>query len=207
MTEKQAAVGCARAAVVHWLHRDRILLGHARTAEKRAFEDEADLLDFGLVLRGLERELGPQRMKAFQAWAGESHFWCELLAQFALVLSRYEQFKNITASTVARALLLRDAAPMPEGLERGELVGIAAHATWRYLLEGLVVASGACDPQALIWPVRVIGVLMCPDASRHRAVREHCLTPIVQEGRTEVREEVRDRLSGAFPEDPWFSRP
>ncbi|MEO3788463.1 hypothetical protein ABGB12_34480 [Actinocorallia sp. B10E7] len=128
------------------------------------------------------------------------------MAQFAFALSRYEQFKNTIAPTAVRALLLRDAASRPEGLEHGEPIGIAAHATWRYLFEGLVVASGACDPQALIWSIRVIGVLMCPDASRHQAVREHCLAPIIREGRTEVREEVRDRLSGAFPEDPRFSR-
>ncbi|GAA3219487.1 hypothetical protein [Actinocorallia longicatena] len=205
MNERQAAIGCARASVVQWLHHDRVLLRQARTADRRAFEDEAELPDLGLVLRGLERELGPQGMREFQAWAGASHFWCELLAQFAFALGRYEQFRNIVASTVERALLTRDSPPMPEGLDHGELMGIASHATWRYLLEGLIAASGGFDPQALIWPVRVITVLMCPDASRHPAVREHCLAPIVRESRTRVREEIRDRLSSSFPEDPWFT--
>ncbi|GAB2827136.1 hypothetical protein GCM10022221_26640 [Actinocorallia aurea] len=205
LPKKQAAIGCARATVISWLHRDVHLLSHTRAAEQRAFENDARQLDQGLFLRVLEAELGPLRMAEFQSWAGESHFWCELLAQLAFALSRYEHFWNTVAYTVERALLGRDDVPVPPGLEPAGPIGIAAHASWRYLHEGLITASGAFDPQALIWPARVIAVLMCPDASNHPAVREHCLAPILQEGRAEAGQEVRDRLSRTFTEDPWFA--
>ncbi|MCD0448018.1 hypothetical protein LO762_02225 [Actinocorallia sp. API 0066] len=202
----QAAIGCVLADVVHWLHRDRVLLDHTRGAQQRAFGGVADLPDFGLVLRVLEVHL-EDGMKDFQKWALETHFWCELLAQLALTLTHYSKFKNTIAVTITKALLLRDSAPMPDSLNQSEITEMATHATWRYLLEGLIIAAGAYDPESLIWPVRVIAVFMCPDISRHPAVREHCVTPIVEEGRAKIRDEVRDRLVNAFPAGSWPSWP
>ncbi len=92
---------------------------------------------------------------------------------------------------------------------------MAVQSSWRYLLDGIastlpagrslrtLLVNGDIAP--LVWPVRVIAVLMCPDASRHPAVREYCWDPIVQHGSAEVRQIVRERLTQVFPEDPWFA--
>jgi hypothetical protein len=51
----------------------------------------------------------------------------------------------------------------------------------------------------LIWPARVLAVLMCREPRRHRAVREYCVKPIVEKGTAKIKEEVKDRLRQAFP--------
>jgi hypothetical protein len=69
----------------------------------------------------------------------------------------------------------------------------------------LATLLSAGDLEPLLWPVRVITVLMCPDASKHWAVREHCWEPIVRHGKAAVRQEVRTRLTEAFPEHSGFA--
>jgi hypothetical protein len=54
----------------------------------------------------------------------------------------------------------------------------------------------------LIWPVCVLACLMCKDPSKHSAVREHCLNPILRWGEARVRDEVRERMGWTFP-DEW----
>ena len=212
MTDGQAALGCSRADVVHWLHRDRILREHSRTTEEVAFEDVPGAQGRGLVLRDLSERLGPELMGKFQTWAARTHFWCELLAQFAYAITRYQQLKGLIPSAVEKTLAARKTAPPPEGPDGSEIMGIAVHATWRYVLEAMAVVSGIPpvplleSGETILWPIRVIAVLMCPDASRHEAVREHCWAPILRHGEASVRQEVRDRLAQVFPGDRWFTQ-
>lgn len=66
------------------------------------------------------------------------------------------------------------------------------------------IATGGVSVEnafSLIWPARVLAVLMCRDPRRHPAVRKYCVKPIVQHGAAEVRERVKDRLRQAFPFD------
>ncbi|MEU6748504.1 hypothetical protein ABZ914_20000 [Spirillospora sp. NPDC046719] len=217
LNRKQAAIGCARADVVHWMHRDRWLLNCAKTAEEAAFEDAAQLPGRGMVLRGLTDQLGSPRMRQFQRWAGETHFWCELLAQMAQAISRYEELKGRMIPTVERILASREAPELTDGLRRTGVIGVAVNSTWRYLLENIHTASGIenslmtllnCGQvDSLIWPIRVIAVLMCPDASRHPTVRRYCWDPIIRHGAAKVRDEVQERLAQVFPDDPWFAQP
>lgn len=208
----QAAIGCARADVVHWLHRDCELRKCARTAEEKAFEDSRDSSDRGLVLRGLTEHLGPERMQDFQRWAGGTHFWCELLAQIACALAQYERLQNRICTVVEDVLSARDVSALPDDLHRTGVIGFAVRSTWRYVLEGVIAASGIALPTLLtrggplIWSIRVMAVLMCPDASCHPAVRGHCWEPIVRLGSAEVRQVVRERLIHVFLDDPWFAQ-
>ncbi|QFG22561.1 hypothetical protein [Actinomadura sp. WMMB 499] len=209
-----AAIGCARADVIHWLHRDRELLECARTTQATAFEDEPDASASGQVLRKVAEQLGPQGMKEFQEWAGVAHFWCELLAQMACALERYEDVCGRMFFLVEKVLYQRIGESLPSALHRAGAIGSAVHWTWRYVLAGIVSASGggslaawlaSGDTQRLLWPIRVIAVLMCPDASHHPAVRQHCWEPIVRLARAEIRDKVRERLAQVFTEDPWFA--
>ncbi|MGI5328410.1 hypothetical protein [Actinomadura nitritigenes] len=62
LTWGQAAIGCARADVIHWLHTDRNLLRCARAAQAISFEDAADVPESGMVLREVAEHLGAERM-------------------------------------------------------------------------------------------------------------------------------------------------
>ncbi|TYB41888.1 hypothetical protein [Actinomadura chibensis] len=213
LSRRQAAIGCAKADVVHWLHRDRGLLDCARTAQALSFEDAPDEPAQGLVLRRVAEHLGPRLMDEFQQWARRTHFWCELLAQMARTLAEYEQIRGRIFRRLEDILQQRDEQALPDALRDAGAIGSAVQWSWRYVLASVVAASGAGslatllaagDVQRLLWPIRVIAVLMCPDASRHAAVRQHCWEPIVRLARAEVRDTVRERLAGAFGDDPWF---
>lgn len=215
INRRQAAIGCARADVVHWLHRDRDLLKRTKTAQETAFEDVPSESTWGWVLRRLTEQLGPQRMQEFQDWAGQTHFWCELLAQMACAITHYEELRGRMFQAVEDAISQRDVQVLPDGLLSAGALSVAVQLAWRYLLASIVASSGAGSLAALlahgnieplIWPIRVLAVLMCPDASRHSAVREYCWEPIIRYGSAEVRQEVRERLTRVFPDDLWFAR-
>ncbi|TDD60712.1 hypothetical protein E1293_45555 [Actinomadura darangshiensis] len=199
---------------VHWLHRDRQLLVCVKEAQTRTFEDAPGDPAQGMALRRVAEHLGSQRMEEFQHWARETHFWCELLAQMACALAEYENVRERMFRKVEDVLQWRDEQALPDGLRRAGAIASAVHWTWRFLLASVVAASGvgslagllACgDVQRLLWPIRVIAVLMCPDASHHPAVREHCWQPIIRFARAEIRDTVRERLKQVFTEDPWFA--
>lgn len=105
---------------------------------------------------------------------------------------------------VEDVLSARDVSALPDDLHRMGVIGFAVRSTWRYVLEGVIAASGIALPTLLtrggplIWSIRVMAVLMCPDASCHPAVREHCWEPIVRLGSAEVRQVVRERLIHVF---------
>jgi hypothetical protein len=213
LTLGQAAIGCAQADVVYWLHRDHELLRCARAAQTEAFEDGRGAPAHGLVLRDVAAHLGPQRMEEFQTWARGVHFWCELLAQMAWALAQYEKVRTRIFRMTEDVLHQRFEADLPHRLHQAGAIASAANWAWRRVLPGIVGAlhSGTLatllaggDAHRLLWPVRVVAVLMCPDASRHPAVRQHCWEPIVRLARAEVRGAVRERLGEAFPQDLWF---
>jgi hypothetical protein len=214
LTYGQAVIGCAQADVIYWLHRDRELLECANAAQAVTFEDDTEAPTQGMVLRRVTEHLGLHRMEDFQKWAGETHFWCELLAQMACALAQYESVRGRMFRMVEDVLRDRDERALPAGLRHAGAIGSAVHWAWRYLLASVAAASGvgslatllaSGDLQRLLWPIRVIAVLMCPDASRHQAVREHCWEPIVRLARAEIRDTVRERLTQVFTDDPWFA--
>lgn len=214
MTCGRAAIGCAQADVVRWLHRDRELLKCARLVQETALEDDPNAPDRGMVLRRVAEHLGQHGMQEFQEWAREKHFWCELLAQMAHAVAQYEKLRGRIFEMMENVISQSAEPSLPEGLLRGGAIGSAVRWAWRYVLASVVAASGigslatllaSGDLQPLLWPIRVIAVLMCPDASRHPAVRKYCWEPIVRHGSAEIREVVRERLSQVFPENPGFA--
>ncbi|URM96953.1 hypothetical protein LUW76_22820 [Actinomadura madurae] len=210
---RQAVIGCGQAEVVHWLHRDRGLLYCAWTTQTVAFEEDPSAPAQGMVLRRVDEHLGSELMAEFQKWALAKHFWCELLAQMACAIAQYEILRGRIFRTVESLIEQQHGQTFPDALRNAGSIGSAVHWAWRYVLPSVVAASGAGslatvlasgDLERLLWPIRVIAVLMCPDASDHAMVREHCWYPVLRLARAEVRGAVRERFTQVFREDPWF---
>lgn len=225
LTAGQAAIACAQADVIHWLHRDRDLLKCVRAAQAAAFEADPIEATQGMVLQKVVAHLGAcsgedtesALMDDFQKWARKKHFWCELLAQMVCVLAQYEKLRNRVFRLVEDVLQQRWEESLPDRLRGTGVIGAAVQWAWRYVLANLAAATGAAslaallaagDVHRLIWPIRIIAVLMCPDADDHPTVREHCLKPILALAHAEAHEVIRDivrqRLAAAFPDDSWF---
>lgn len=201
LTWPQAAIGCARAAIITWLHRDNGLR-KATTRAAQPFDVRQAEPERGRVLRELSAELGPEKTKDFQKWAVETHFWCELLAQAAYALTLFRDQYKRAREAVKDALVQREEPGWPHSLDRRSVIGLAVRLVWKHVLPAIGTVSGLSgaslprldDIFKLIWPVRVLAVAMCPDPSRHKAVSQYCLDPICAFARAEVRQEVRQRL-------------
>lgn len=210
LTWPQAAIGCARAAIIAWLYRDSGLR-EAAVRAARPFDVRQAEPERGRVLRELSAELGPEKTKVFQAWAVETHFWCELLAQAAYALTQFRDQYIRAREAVEDALVQREEPGWPRSLNRRSVIGLAVRLVWKHVLPAIGTVSGltgAALPQLndifkLIWPIRVLAVAMCPDPSRHKAVSQHCLDPICAFAKAEVRREVRQRLLQKLPDD-WL---
>ena len=201
LTYPQAAIGCARADIITWLHRDDVLRERTMQAAQ-PFDVRKAEPERGRVLRDLAAELGPAKTKAFQAWAVETHFWCELLAQTAHALTEFRDRYERARRAVEDVLAQQQDSGWPSGLDRREVIRLVVRLVWKYVLPAIASASGlagAALPRLdhvfrLIWPIRVLAVAMCPDPSRHEAVSRYCLDPICASAEAEVRKEVRQRL-------------
>jgi hypothetical protein len=154
------------------------------------------------VIPKLRKEFGDQRIKTFQKQAGKVHFWCELLAQTAHALSEFKGQYNRAKQAVI-AVLTRDGEQRPDGwtylLSEQEVIERAVELVFEHLPRIATGGIAIHDAFKLIWPARVLAVLMCREPRRHPAVREYCVKPIVQHGTAEIRERVKDRLRQAFP--------
>ncbi|MBX6769170.1 MAG: hypothetical protein IRY90_18810 [Actinomadura rubrobrunea] len=209
MTQAQAAVGCAVADIVAWLHREAELLARAREVT-RPFDRSSDDPERGRLLREIENRLGPDKTKRFQGWAVDKHFWCELLAQAAHALERLRQaYENglravemllAWARQTAESMVLQvveEHLGRPPGLGREDVrtvIGLAAGSLFEAVPLPVRGVLGSDDIFELIWPIRVLAVVMCKDPSKHEAVCQYCLDPICVFARAKVRTEVRDRL-------------
>ncbi|MFB4315253.1 hypothetical protein [Actinomadura sp. 21ATH] len=214
---QQAAVRAFVADVVRWLRRDQDLYGAAeRLGEpfrisrdkdpedpRRRFTPEEDerFVESHVIPR-LRREFGDQRIDAFQQHARNAHFWCELLAQTARALdefrTRYDQAKQAVVTALTSIGEQRPdgwAALLPERVVIRRAVELVFEQLPRAATGGVAVE----DAFRLVWPARVLAVLMCREPRRHPAVLEYCVKPITREGSAQVREQVKDRLRQAFP--------
>ncbi|MEV4252553.1 hypothetical protein AB0J52_05230 [Spirillospora sp. NPDC049652] len=213
--EQQAAIQSARADVVSWLHRspDR-RADLERSSEPFQWgghggrEKTGDIREFieKRVVPELENEFGPDRVKQFQQRAVETHFWCELLAQTAWALQELKGEYKEAKEAVTTALATPDGTNPPKWariLPYEDVIKASVDAVWKQLprAAGLPAAE---DIFELIWPIRVLALLMCKDPSAHPAVREQCLNPVMRWGEVRMRDEVKDRLRWAFP-DEWPS--
>ncbi|GAA4081226.1 hypothetical protein [Actinomadura miaoliensis] len=211
LTRAQAAIGCAVADIVLWLRREAPLLAGTREVTG-PFDRGGDDPERGRLLSEIENRLGPDKTKRFQSWAVANHFWCELLARAAHVLDELRQMYEgglravemllARAGQTAERMMLRvveDHLGWPPGLGRDDVQTVIGLAT-RSLFENVPLAArmalGSDDLLELIWPIRVLAIVMCKDPSKHEAVCRYCLDPICASARAEVRTEVRDRLLG-----------
>ncbi|MFC5187283.1 hypothetical protein [Actinomadura harenae] len=210
-SEQQAAIESARADVVAWLHRSPDRLAELKKAgEPFDWERNDDVREFveTHVVPALEHKFGPERVKQFQAHAVATHFWCELLAQIARVLSElkenYEKAKEEVKTALTSGVM--NTLPTWELLQPYEdMIKASVDVVWRSVEQAprAVGLPGPEDLFELIWPIRVLALLMCKDPSEHPAVREHCLNPVMRWGEVRMREEVKARLRWSFPEE-WL---
>ncbi|TDE33474.1 hypothetical protein [Actinomadura sp. 6K520] len=130
------------------------------------------------------------------------HFWCELLAQTADALREYgDQYDRAQQAVVSALTGL--AEKRPDGwtvlLQEADVIKRAVELVFEYLPSLATGGLPATDVSSLVWPVRLLAVLMCREPRRHPAVLEYCVKPITEHGPAEIREHVKDRLREAFP--------
>jgi hypothetical protein len=221
---QQAAIKTFVAEVIRWLRRDRNLCEATRQlgepfrisrdtdpdARRRRLtaEEEEQFVEAHVIPR-LRKEFGDQRIKDFQKKAGQAHFWCELLAQTAHALDKFRGRYDRARKAVV-AVLTSAGERRPDGwtalLAEKEVIERAVDLVFKHLPR---VATGSItveDAFRLIWPARVMAVLMCREPRRHSAVCDYCVKPIVRYGAAEIRKRVKDRLRQAFPLD-WPGPP
>ncbi|RKS73197.1 hypothetical protein BZB76_3887 [Actinomadura pelletieri DSM 43383] len=211
-----AAIGSFVADVVRWLRRDRTLyratdeLGEPfcisrKTPDgsrRKPTQDEHQRFVESHVIWRLRSDFDKPGIDAFQAKARAAHFWCELLAQTANALKKYEEQYDRAQQAVVSALMSAG-EERPDGwtalFQHADVMRRAVELVFenlpRLATGGLVLK----DVFSLRWPICVLAVLMCREPRRHQAVLEHCVKPIAEHGSAEIREQVKDRLREAFP--------
>ncbi|TDC71692.1 hypothetical protein E1200_01235 [Actinomadura sp. GC306] len=214
---QSAAIGSFVPEVVRWLRRIRDMYGATEQLGERFCisrrknkneprrsptpeEDRQFVKDH--VIPRLRNEFGGPCIDAFQVKARKTHFWCELLAQSADALREYNEQYDRAQQAVVSALTSM-AEKRPNGwtalLQNADVIERAVELVFEYLPP---LATGGLltrDVSSLLWPVRVLALLMCREPRRHPAVLEYCVKPITEHGPAEVREQVKDRLREAFP--------
>lgn len=213
-----AAVKGFVADVIRWLIRDHDLTETTRKVgeplrisrdrnpddpNRRPTDEEEKDFVTNHVIPQLREEFGKPKMAAFQRQAVKVHFWCELLAQTAHALDQFRLRYEKAQHSVVKALTSDD-NEMPDGWaellnEYLDVVEKAAALVFDHLARLTTGGVSPKDTFRLIWPARVLAVLMCREVRRHRAVREYCVKPIVQHGTAEIRDRVKERLRQAFP--------
>jgi hypothetical protein len=215
---QQAAIKTFIAEVIRWLQRDpdlhkaikqlgepfRISRDIDPDAPHRSPTSEEDKRFVEAhVIPGLRKQFGDQRIKKFQKKAGNLHFWCELLAQTAHALDEFRGRYNRAKKAVV-AVLTSNGEERPDGWASllssyQDVIERAVKLVFKHLPR---VATGGISVEGalrLIWPARVLAVLMCREPRRHPAVREYCVKPIAKYGTARIKEEVKDHLRQAFP--------
>lgn len=214
---QHAAIRSFIADVIKWLRRDRSLHNNTRRLgepfrisrdtdpdqprRKPTPEEQSEFIEKHVIPQ-LRDDFGEPRINAFQKQAGKAHFWCELLAQTAHALCVSKRICDEAKSAVVTALTRDDdqrpdswAALLKERVVIERAVGLVFEQLPRLVTGGVTVG----DVFRLIWPARVLAVLMCREPRRHWAVRQYCIQPIVEHGSAEIRQKVKDRLREAFP--------
>lgn len=216
---KHAAVKAVTAAVVRWLWNDQDLrevtkcLGEPfrisrdkdpDAPRRRPADEERERFVEDHVIPRLRREFGDRRIDAFQEQARKAHFWCELLAQTAHALNECEERYDQVKQTVV-LLLTSDDERHPDGwaalLPDRAIMERAVELICEYLSRIATGGVAAEDVFRLVWPIRILAVLMCREPRRHPAILEYCIKPIVGHVAAAIREQVKDRLRQAFPLD------
>ncbi|MFC5753331.1 hypothetical protein [Actinomadura rugatobispora] len=215
---QRAAIKGFVAEVVRWLRRDQNIYGATKQfgepfrisrdkdpddSRRRPTPEEHERFVEAHVIPRLRRELGDRRLDAFQEEARKAHFWCELLAQTAHALDEFQDRYMQAKQAVIAVLLSSDDGERPDGwaslLPEHVVIRRAVELVFEHLPRAATGGITADDAFRLIWPARVLAVLMCREPRRHPAVREYCVKPIVEYGAAEIREQVKDRLRQAFP--------
>jgi hypothetical protein len=214
---QHAAIRSFIADVVGWLRRDPKMRNDTKQLgepfrisrdtdpgqpRRKPTPEEEDKFVEKHVIPRLRDEFGETRINAFQKDAGKAHFWCELLAQTAHALCVYKRICDEAKSAVVAALTVDD-DQRPDNwtalLKDRDIIERAVSLVFDQLQRFLTGGVAPGDVFRLIWPARVLAVLMCREPRRHQAVREYCVKPIVAHGRAEIRVKVKERLREAFP--------
>jgi hypothetical protein len=176
---QRAAIKIFVADVIRWLRRDRDL--HAATKQLgepfrisrdvapdaprgRPTTDEEERWVEAHVIPQLRRKFGDTHVAAFQEQANQVHFWCELLAQTAHALDEFKGRYNRAKKAVI-AVLTTDDGQHPDGwaalLSEQAIIKRAVELVFKQLPRAATGGIAVDNVFRLIWPARVLAVLMC----------------------------------------------
>ncbi|MBW8486297.1 hypothetical protein [Actinomadura parmotrematis] len=182
---KAAATDTAIADIVDWL-----------AANGRAIEQVEEL---GTAIAGEAPPLLAPELEAHGRTACmkamTDHFWCELLACFARVLSDVKEQLDLAPGLVAREILASRQA-YKRSLLADTVARAAVHATWEVVQR----VSFAARLDDLIRAVRILAVLICKAPEHHAAVARNCLDPLSGEV---ISTATQERLMQIFPAE-WL---
>ncbi len=188
----EAAIDTSIADLVDWLAKeisitDRVqALGHTLT---------------GNAMERLSNELGADRLKDFKT-ASVNHFWCELLASLACMVNDLGELSDQLSNGLSQAIISsKYSKTIPDDV---------ATSAVRATLKAITVAFPLPHPVSvdhLLWPLRILAILMCKAPERHESVSRCCLDPIAastdEQVRSAIAETTKERLVRALPSD-WL---
>lgn len=207
---RAAAIDTAAADFVDWLAQHHSTIDDMQGVGG-LLADKAD----GELARSIDGELaemeGAVRWKECKGSLLD-HFWCDLLAAFAVLISNYERYRDQIPRYVENMILeSRERAgrrPIGETGD-GEGVGIfekfvvrsAVRGVWKILGEILLLGQTA----ELVRVIRILAILLCPAPENHPAVYRQCIAPFVRGFEKDViKTATKERLDEILPSD-WLS--
>ncbi|QXJ20562.1 hypothetical protein AGRA3207_001295 [Actinomadura graeca] len=189
---KEAAVDTSISDLIDWLAEtihitDRVqALGHALTDD--AME----------ILLG---HLGAVDLQTFKK-ASVNHFWCELLASLACTLEAFGDWNDRLRERLSQVMVLSKCSDhIAEGAGK-----LAVQAALRAIPVAVPLPSTG-QVEDLLWPTRILAILMCKAPERHEAVSKCCLDPIAGGAdelvKAAVARTTKERLVQVLPPD-WL---
>ncbi|WP_336158155.1 hypothetical protein [Amycolatopsis sp. VC5-11] len=129
------------------------------------------------------------------------HFWCDLLAQLAHVLSEglttVEKLTGKVPELVTRLVLESrresDRLPLEEFVVR-----TAVNSIWKHL-KVLMPFGWLVLVKRMVPIIRILAVLMCKSPERHEAVVRYCVDPLTGQLRDETKRRLRKVLDDWLP--------
>ncbi|GAA2140513.1 hypothetical protein [Actinomadura napierensis] len=189
---KEAAIDTSIADLVDWLAvtisiADKVqALGHSLT---------------GNAMGQLKAELEVDQLEAFKA-ASVNHFWCELLACLACTIDSFGKLSDQLNERLSRTMI---ASKYGEAIPDNVIL-CAIQATLNAIPAALPLPHPN-NVDHVLWPLRILAILMCKAPERHEAVSRCCLDPIAagtdELVKSAIADATKERLVQVLPPD-WL---
>lgn len=185
--EKAAATDSAVADIVDGLAGDPNAIGQIEDVAGKTSTAVADKLD--QCFDAAHREQQRRNL-------AESHFWCGLLAEFAIALQEFNEEVDKVPGAVSAALAK---ATGTDSKISAAVVRLAVTTAWKGIKK-IPLVDSVLGVVHLARLIQILAVMTCPAPENHRTVVKYCLDPLPREY---VRDVTRERLKQALP-DGWI---